>query len=45
MTDPVLDVTDLHVRIGNRAIIRGVSLNVQREQTLGIVGESGRASP
>jgi peptide/nickel transport system ATP-binding protein len=41
MTDTVLDVTDLHVRIGNRAIVRGVSLNVQREQTLGIVGESG----
>jgi peptide/nickel transport system ATP-binding protein len=41
MTDPVLDVTDLHVRIGNRAIVRGVSLNVQREQTLGIVGEFG----
>jgi peptide/nickel transport system ATP-binding protein len=41
MTDPVLDVTDLHVRIGNRAIVRGVPLTVQRDQTLGIVGESG----
>ena len=41
MTDPVLDVADLHVRIGNRAIVRGVPLTVQRDQTLGIVGESG----
>ena len=31
MTDPVLDVADLHVRIGNRAIVRGVPLTVHRE--------------
>jgi peptide/nickel transport system ATP-binding protein len=37
----VLGVCDLHVRIGKRPIVRGVSLAVQREQTLGIVGESG----
>jgi peptide/nickel transport system ATP-binding protein len=41
MTDTVLNVADLHVRIGNRAIVRGVPLTVQRDQTLGIVGESG----
>lgn len=41
MSDPVLDVTDLHVRIGRTDIVRGVSLGVQREQILGIVGESG----
>jgi peptide/nickel transport system ATP-binding protein len=38
---PVLDVADLWVRIGRREIVRGVSLRVEREQTLGIVGESG----
>lgn len=39
--EPVLDVADLKVRIGRRDIVRGVSLRVEREQTLGIVGESG----
>ncbi|MDT5327250.1 MAG: peptide/nickel transport system ATP-binding protein ddpF [Mycobacterium sp.] len=41
MTAPVLNVADLHVRIGKRHIVRGISLQVQPEQTLGIVGESG----
>ncbi len=41
MTDPVLQVQDLRVRIGRREIVRGVGFDVQREQTLGIVGESG----
>ena len=41
MTDPVLDVRDLQVRIGTREIVRGVAFDVCREQTLGIVGESG----
>ncbi len=41
MTDPVLDVRDLQVRIGTREIVRGVAFDVRREQTLGIVGESG----
>ncbi len=41
MTDPVLSVADLSVRIGKRHIVRDVSLKVEREQTLGIVGESG----
>src|SRR6478609_11077006 len=41
MTDPVLRVADLSVRIGKRHIVRDVSLTVEREQTLGIVGESG----
>jgi peptide/nickel transport system ATP-binding protein len=38
---PILAVDDLHVRIGRREIVRGVSLSVAAEQTLGIVGESG----
>ncbi|MGY4650063.1 dipeptide ABC transporter ATP-binding protein [Mycobacterium sp. URHB0021] len=41
MTDAVLGVRDLRVRIGRREIVRGVSFDVHREQTLGIVGESG----
>lgn len=36
-----LSVDDLAVRIGRREIVRGVSMAVEREQTLGIVGESG----
>jgi peptide/nickel transport system ATP-binding protein len=41
MSGPVLDVADVSVRIGKRDIVRGISLQVQAEQTLGIVGESG----
>ena len=41
MSQRVLDVTDLRVRIGDRDIVTGVSLHVDRDQTLGIVGESG----
>ncbi|MDT5336112.1 MAG: peptide/nickel transport system ATP-binding protein ddpF [Mycobacterium sp.] len=41
MTDSVLDVTDLSVRIGKRHIVRDVSFTVEKEKTLGIVGESG----
>jgi peptide/nickel transport system ATP-binding protein len=41
MSRHVLDVAGLGVRIGRREIVRGISLQVQPEQTLGIVGESG----
>ncbi|ULE32004.1 dipeptide ABC transporter ATP-binding protein [Mycobacterium sp. IDR2000157661] len=41
MSDPVLRVRDLRVRIGRREIVRGVSFDVERGRTLGIVGESG----
>ncbi|NIH96961.1 dipeptide ABC transporter ATP-binding protein [Mycolicibacterium fluoranthenivorans] len=41
MTEPVLSVRDLAVRIGRKEIVRRVSMTVEREQTLGIVGESG----
>lgn len=41
MSEPMLSVSDLGVRIGRRDIVSGVSLTVEREQTLGIVGESG----
>ncbi|MEU0495829.1 ABC transporter ATP-binding protein [Mycobacterium sp. NPDC006124] len=41
MSGSVLTVEDLRVRIGCREIVGGVSLEVRREQVLGIVGESG----
>jgi peptide/nickel transport system ATP-binding protein len=41
MNQPVLDVADLRVNIGARTIVRGISFDVARGQTLGIVGESG----
>jgi peptide/nickel transport system ATP-binding protein len=41
VTDPVLCVHDVQVRIGRREIVRSVAFDVHREQTLGIVGESG----
>jgi peptide/nickel transport system ATP-binding protein len=41
VSDPVLSVRDLWVRIGRREIVHGLSFDVEREQTLGIVGESG----
>ncbi|MCV7430657.1 ABC transporter ATP-binding protein [Mycolicibacterium bacteremicum] len=37
----ILAIDDLGVRIGRREIVRGVSLTVEPEQTVGIVGESG----
>jgi peptide/nickel transport system ATP-binding protein len=41
MSNAVLSVSDLAVHIGRREIVGGVSMAVEREQTLGIVGESG----
>jgi peptide/nickel transport system ATP-binding protein len=41
VTDSVMSVRELCVRIGSRDIVRGVSFDVEREKTLGIVGESG----
>ncbi|HIZ35982.1 MAG TPA: ABC transporter ATP-binding protein [Candidatus Ruania gallistercoris] len=41
MSEPVFQVSDLHVAIGKNEIVRGVDLSLQRGGTLGIVGESG----
>ena len=41
MTEPVLSVSGLSVRIGRRQLVRDVAFAVEREGTLGIVGESG----
>lgn len=45
MSDPILDIQNLqvHFRVEDRIVkaVDGVSLTVQRGQTLGIVGESG----
>ncbi len=40
MTAPLLEVSDLVVRFGDREVVRGVSFAMGRER-LGIVGESG----
>ena len=45
MTAPLVSIDDLHVSFGSGQgrvdAVRGVSLEVQRGETLGIVGESG----
>ena len=41
MTAPLLEVADLHVRFGNRAVVAGVGYKVHAGRTLGVVGESG----
>jgi len=41
MRKVALSTRDLRVRIGAREILRGISLEVEHGQTLGIVGESG----
>ncbi len=38
---PLLEVTDLHVHFGKRAVVAGVGYTVQAGRTLGVVGESG----
>jgi phospholipid/cholesterol/gamma-HCH transport system ATP-binding protein len=40
-TQPVVEVTELFRKFGNRAVIDGVSLNVHRGETLVIMGGSG----
>jgi oligopeptide/dipeptide ABC transporter ATP-binding protein len=38
---PVLEITDLHVEIGDAHVLRGVDLSVSEGETVGVVGESG----
>ena len=38
---PVLEVTDLHVRYGAMEAVKGVDFTLAYGETLGIVGESG----
>ncbi|MEY2519746.1 MAG: phospholipid/cholesterol/gamma-HCH transport system ATP-binding protein [Verrucomicrobiota bacterium] len=40
-TQPVVEVTDLHRKFGNRTVIDGISLQVRRGETLVIMGGSG----
>lgn len=40
-TPPLLDVTDLHVRIGDTPIVRGVSLTIQAGEVHAIMGRNG----
>src|SRR5580698_3062178 len=38
---PVLEISNLHVRFGQTAAVRGVSLRIERSETHCLVGESG----
>jgi iron complex transport system ATP-binding protein len=38
---PLLDVTDLEVRIGRKTLVDGVALSVERGQVVGLVGPNG----
>lgn len=41
MTQPLLQINNLHLRFGARDILYGVDLTVQRGETVALVGESG----
>jgi ABC-type Mn2+/Zn2+ transport system ATPase subunit len=40
-TDPVLSISNLNVRFGDRIVIRGLSFAVVRGETLAIIGPNG----
>ncbi|EFR97758.1 bacitracin transport ATP-binding protein BcrA, partial [Listeria ivanovii FSL F6-596] len=41
MTDPALQVTDLHKKIRKRAIIKGISFEVMPGEVFGFLGPNG----
>ena len=45
MSEPILRVQDLRVSVGAAPIVRGVSFDVAREQTVGIVGAATSPGP
>ncbi len=38
---PLLDLQDLHVSFGDKAVVKGVSLQIRAGEKLALVGESG----
>src|SRR6185312_13452586 len=41
MPTPLLSISDLHVRLGGRVVLRGVSLHLPERGRLALVGDSG----
>lgn len=41
MTDPVLEVRDLHVSVGATEVIHGIDFTLEAGQRTGLIGESG----
>src|SRR6187431_2831314 len=41
MSDPMLSIRDLHVRVGDREVLRGINLDVPAGQVHAIMGPNG----
>ena len=41
MSDPMLSIRDLHVRVGDREVLRGINLDVPAGEVHAIMGPNG----